>query len=79
MEITSMKKRPLTSAESIARAAIRKNHSKVVAENGLRWTSNILTEILTNHVGPDFPEAAILPRTVIQSLRECQDCVAHET
>jgi hypothetical protein len=58
---------------------MNKNDSKQIAENAIRWTNNILVEILSNHVGPHFPETAKLLRTVTHNLSLTQQALENES
>lgn len=40
----------------LLRGVVRKRISKEVSLNAIRWCNNILVEVLSNDVGPNFPE-----------------------
>lgn len=57
----------------------RRAESKAIAENSLRWLSNILIEILANHIGPCFSDRTReQAQLVIRELQKLRDMIARK-
>ena len=53
--------------------------SKELVANTLRWTNNILVEILSNHAGPYFPKTAVTLREITRLLSLAQNDLYEDT
>lgn len=56
-----------------------KEVSRELALNAIRWTSNILVEINSNHVGPCFPKTREVFMEIISLLQKAQDTLRGES
>lgn len=57
----------------------RRSQSKILTENTLRWFSNILIEVMANHIGPCFSsQVREQTQLVIREIHKLQDLITEE-